>query len=225
MLQLGDLLDLDRRAQLDLVAGDGRAAGEAGDLRVDVELLEHAGDRLDDLVVRAAAGARSRARGQQIARRQRVGRVAGGLAHRQAQLLADTVTARLGRRGGRDGRAGRRGRAGGSPVAAGGPSGPPAARRSAAARRRRPAGGGSADAAPARPGGSSGPRSSPRSSSASCVARPRRRARGRCSRRNRSGTSRSGVSMSSRTAYPDRSSSTGTATQTVSPVASGMAAR
>ena len=34
-MQLGDLLDLDGRAELDLVAGDGRAAGEAGDLRVD----------------------------------------------------------------------------------------------------------------------------------------------------------------------------------------------
>ena len=47
-----------------------------------------------------------RSGGQQVARRQHVGRVAGGLAHRQAQLLADTVAARLGRRGGRHGRSG-----------------------------------------------------------------------------------------------------------------------
>ena len=33
--QRGDPLDLDRGAELDLVAGHGRAAGEAGDLRVD----------------------------------------------------------------------------------------------------------------------------------------------------------------------------------------------
>ncbi len=41
--QRGDPLDLDRRAELDLVPGDRRAAGEAGDLRVDLELLEHLG--------------------------------------------------------------------------------------------------------------------------------------------------------------------------------------
>ena len=105
-VQRGDLLDLDAGAELDLVAGDGRASGEAGDRGVDVELLEDAGDRLDDPVVRAAARARGRSGGQQITRRERVGRVAGGLAHRQAQLLADTVAARLGRRGGRHGRSG-----------------------------------------------------------------------------------------------------------------------
>ena len=60
--QRGDLLDLDRRAQLDLVAGDRRAAGEAGDLGVDRELVEHAGDRLDHGVVGAAAGAAAPAR-------------------------------------------------------------------------------------------------------------------------------------------------------------------
>src|SRR6185312_10916014 len=58
------------------------------------------------------AGARSRARGEEVARRQRVGRVAGRLAHRQAQLLADTVTARLGGRCGRDRRGGTAGSGG-----------------------------------------------------------------------------------------------------------------
>src|SRR4029434_9452100 len=37
--QRGDLLDLDRGTELDLVAGDGRTAGEAGDRGIDVELL------------------------------------------------------------------------------------------------------------------------------------------------------------------------------------------
>ena len=41
--------------RLDLVARHGRAAREAGDGGVDVELLEDMGERLDDLVVRLAA--------------------------------------------------------------------------------------------------------------------------------------------------------------------------
>ena len=223
-LQLGDLLDLDGRAELDLVAGDGRAPGEAGDLRVDVELLEHAGDRLDDLVVGGAAGARRRTRGQQVARRQRVGRVACGLAHRETQLLADTVATRLGRRGGLHRRGGAAG-LGGRLVDRG-----RAARRVAPAVRPRRADGSAKDPCRRRDGrrragsaaGSSGTASSARSSSAgsgspssSSSARPD-------SRRSRSGTSRSGVPMSSRNAYADRSSSTGTATHTVSPVASGI---
>ena len=56
----GDLLDLDRRAELHLVAGDRRAAGEAGDGGVDVELLEDAGDRLDGDVVGLRPGPRRR---------------------------------------------------------------------------------------------------------------------------------------------------------------------
>ena len=53
--QRGDPLDLDARAELDLVAGDRRAAGEAGDLGVDLELVEDLGERLDDPVVGRAA--------------------------------------------------------------------------------------------------------------------------------------------------------------------------
>ena len=49
--QVGDPLDLDARAELDLVAGDGRAAAEAGDRAVDVELGEHLLQRGDHLVV------------------------------------------------------------------------------------------------------------------------------------------------------------------------------
>ena len=46
--QRGDPLDLDRRAELDLVPRHRRAAGEAGDLGVDLELVEHRRQRLDD---------------------------------------------------------------------------------------------------------------------------------------------------------------------------------
>ena len=49
LAQRGDALDLDAGAELDLVAGHRRAAAEARDLRVDVELLEHVGQRLDDV--------------------------------------------------------------------------------------------------------------------------------------------------------------------------------
>ena len=50
--QRRDLLDLHRGAELDLVAGDRRAARVAGDGGVDLELLEHLGEPLDDLVGR-----------------------------------------------------------------------------------------------------------------------------------------------------------------------------
>ena len=48
--QRGDLLDLDGRADLDLVPRHGRAAGVARDLGVDAELLHHLGEPLDHLV-------------------------------------------------------------------------------------------------------------------------------------------------------------------------------
>ena len=54
--ECGDLLDLDRGADLDLVAGDRRTAGVAGDLGVDAELLEHLGEPADHLVAGPGAG-------------------------------------------------------------------------------------------------------------------------------------------------------------------------
>ena len=75
--QRGDLLDLDRGAELDLVAGDRRAAGVAGHLRVDVELLQHLGQPPDDVVGRLGAGLVHRARLEHLAVGQRVGDVAG----------------------------------------------------------------------------------------------------------------------------------------------------
>ena len=65
--QRGDPLDLDAGAELDLVAGDRRAAGEAGDLGVDLELVEHLGERLDDAVVGGAAGPCAALPGSRIA--------------------------------------------------------------------------------------------------------------------------------------------------------------
>ena len=54
--QRRDLLDLHRGAELDLVAGDRRAAGVAGDGGVDAELVHHLHQPLDDRV--AGLGAR-----------------------------------------------------------------------------------------------------------------------------------------------------------------------
>ena len=115
MVSCGDLLDLDGRAQLDLVAGDRRAPGEAGDLRVDRELVQHPGDRLDHRVVGAAAGLRHRAGGQQVAGRQLVGRLALAVGCTVSRSCSPTAASGSGsgaaasRRGGRrDGRGGRR---------------------------------------------------------------------------------------------------------------------
>ena len=58
--------------ELDLVAGDRRAAGEAGDGGVHVELLEDALQRVDHLVVGPAAGLRRVAGAEQVGRRQLV---------------------------------------------------------------------------------------------------------------------------------------------------------
>ena len=70
--KLGDPLHLDAPAQLDLVAGDRRAAGEAGDRGVHVELFEHAGQRGDHLVVGLGPGLRRGALPRSVGRRQRV---------------------------------------------------------------------------------------------------------------------------------------------------------
>ena len=86
-----DALDLDAGAELDLVAGDGRAAREAGDLGVDRELVEDAGEGLHDAVVDDRARL---VRGPRLEDRligQRVGDVAG-----ERELL-DALGQRLGR--------------------------------------------------------------------------------------------------------------------------------
>jgi len=54
--QSRDLLDLHAVAEFDLVAGDGRAAGVAGDGCVDLELLQHLGEAAHDEVAGAGAG-------------------------------------------------------------------------------------------------------------------------------------------------------------------------
>ena len=77
LAERGDLLDLDRGAELDLVAGDRRAAGVAGDLGVDVELLEHLGEPGDDRVGGLGARLVHRAGLEHLVGGQRVGDVAG----------------------------------------------------------------------------------------------------------------------------------------------------
>ena len=72
LLQLGDLLDLDAGSQLDLVSRDGRSPRAAGDRRVDLELLQHFGDRLGHAVIGCTAPLRRVALLEQIQRRQRV---------------------------------------------------------------------------------------------------------------------------------------------------------
>ena len=49
--QGGNPFDLDALREFDLVASDGRPAGETGDGRIDTELREDVGDRRDGLVV------------------------------------------------------------------------------------------------------------------------------------------------------------------------------
>ena len=63
LAQGGDPLNLDRWAKLDLVAGDLRAPGEPGHLRVNLELLEDLGQRVGDDVPGGDDLARVRLRG------------------------------------------------------------------------------------------------------------------------------------------------------------------
>ena len=72
-MQRSDLLDLHTGAEFHLVAGDGRATGAAGDRGVDLELLQHGGDRVDHLLVGRAAPLRRITRDEQVQRGQRVG--------------------------------------------------------------------------------------------------------------------------------------------------------
>ena len=89
----GDLLDLHRRAELDLVAGDGRTPGVAGDLGVDAELLQHLGEPLDDRVAGLRPRLVRRAGLEHVVGRQRVGDVAG-----QRELLDPLRERRVRRR-------------------------------------------------------------------------------------------------------------------------------
>ena len=54
--QIGELVDLDAGTEHDLVAGDCRASGEAGDACVDVEVREDLSQGRDDLVVDGRTG-------------------------------------------------------------------------------------------------------------------------------------------------------------------------
>jgi hypothetical protein len=117
----GDPLDLDAGAELDLVAGDRRATAEAGDLGVDLELVEHRRQRLDDGVVGCAACLVRAAGLEERVVGQGVGDVAGegellhplGQRCRRRRLEGDLLHDR-GARGCRGrGRRGRPGRAGG----------------------------------------------------------------------------------------------------------------
>ena len=110
-----DPLDLDRLAELDLVAGHGRAAAEAGDAGVDREVPRAPAVSASTTRSFAALRAlRGRARSEDVGRRQRVGDVAGELE------LLDPLRELRGRRrlehrlGGQGRRGhGRRGRGGG----------------------------------------------------------------------------------------------------------------
>ena len=85
--------DLDRRSQLDLVPRDGGTAGVAGDLGVDLELIQDFGQRLDYLVRGGRAGPVRAALTQGVAGGKRVGDVA-----RERQLLDPLRQRRVRRR-------------------------------------------------------------------------------------------------------------------------------
>ena len=93
-----DLLDLHAGAELDLVASDCRATGEARDRGVDLELLQDPLDRLDHLIVGLAAFLRRVAGGEKLQRRERVVDPAEQLRLR-VQLFAVGVRGGVARRG------------------------------------------------------------------------------------------------------------------------------
>ena len=70
--QVGELVDLDARAEDDLVAGDRRAARKPGDAGVDVEVGEDLAQGRDDLVVDGRARHVRGPGDKQVLRRQRV---------------------------------------------------------------------------------------------------------------------------------------------------------
>ncbi len=93
LLQRGDALHLDRRAELDLVPGHRRSPAEPGDLRVHLELLEHLGQRGDHDVVGVRPLLGRRARPQQGGGRKGVAAERGAGQH---QLLGAPRRARPG---------------------------------------------------------------------------------------------------------------------------------
>ena len=78
LAQRGHTLHLRGGTQLNLVAGHGRAAREAGDLRIHLELLQHIRQSLNHVLVDLGGFLSGRARNQHLLRRQHV-RAAGGL--------------------------------------------------------------------------------------------------------------------------------------------------
>ena len=164
--QLGDPLDLDAVAELDLVAGDRRATGESGDRGVDVELVEHAGQRGDHVVVGLAACLRRLADAEHVRRRQLV--VAVG----QHELLVPQRQRRVLRRLAGPARTRQRdGLAGGDRIGVGGRLDRQRQRAAIEARRRR-----------TRTGGAGHPTAGGRWRAARCRSRRSRRRRPRHSR-------------------------------------------
>ena len=78
LAQRGHALHLRGGTQLNLVAGHGRAAREAGDLRIHLELLQHVRQSFNHVLVDFGGFLSGRARNQHLLRRQHV-RAAGGL--------------------------------------------------------------------------------------------------------------------------------------------------
>ena len=78
LAQRGHTLHLRGGTQLNLVAGHGRAAREAGDLRIHLELLQHVRQSFNHVLVDFGGFLSGRARNQHLLRRQHV-RAAGGL--------------------------------------------------------------------------------------------------------------------------------------------------
>ena len=78
LAQRGHTLHLRGGTQLNLVAGHGRAAREAGDLRIHLELFQHVRQSFNHVLVDFGGFLSGRARNQHLLRRQHV-RAAGGL--------------------------------------------------------------------------------------------------------------------------------------------------
>ena len=86
LAQRGHTLHLRGGAQLNLVAGHGRAAREAGDLRIHLELLQHIRQSLNHVLVDLGGFLRGRTGNQHLLRGQHI-RAAGGLHNLLAACL------------------------------------------------------------------------------------------------------------------------------------------